>query len=195
MAAAHSKNSRVVLICGCVTLGMLGMSYAAVPLYQIFCQVTGYGGTTQRAVAESENVLDRRITIRFDANVSNELDWDFAPKSRSVTVKLGETGQAVYVAKNIAQDASFGTATFNVTPQAAGVYFNKLECFCFTEQELKAGESMDMPVVFFVDPDIVNDPLLKDIGTITLSYTFFADEQAESKVTQLAPAANAGEKL
>ena len=109
---------------------------------------------------------------------------EFAPKERAVTLKIGAKGQTAYFAKNIGEDTSFGTASFNVSPPQAGAYFNKIECFCFTEQELAAGQSVDMPVVFFVDPDIVNDPLLKNTSTITLSYTFFEDEEAEEKVTQ-----------
>ena len=122
--------------------------------------------------------------MRFDANVSNELDWEFNPEIREVELKIGEKSQVSYVAKNVSQFDSFGTATFNVSPGAAGIYFNKIECFCFTEQKLTPGQSVDMPVIFFVDPDIVNDPLLKDATTITLSYTFFPDEDAEQEITQ-----------
>ena len=181
------NNARVVTICLGVTFGMLGMAYAAVPLYEIFCQVTGYAGTTQRAEDSTGEVLEKTINVRFDSNISNELDWEFAPKQREVTLKLGEKATAFYTAKNVGKFDSFGTATFNVSPGAAGVYFNKIDCFCFTEQKLAAGESVDMPVLFFVDPDIVNDPLLKDATTITLSYTFFPDEDADQEVTQNAP--------
>ena len=166
-----------------MTLGMLGMSFAAVPLYQIFCQVTGYGGTTQKADDTTGVILNKKITIRFDANISNDLDWHFAPVEREVTLKIGEKGQTSYIAKNTGSMASFGTASFNVSPPQAGVYFNKIECFCFTEQELKPGQQVDMPVVFFVDPEIADDPLLKDATTITLSYTFFPDEEAEQRVS------------
>ena len=179
-----ANHKTVVLVCAGVTFGMLGLSYAAVPLYKIFCQVTGYAGTTQRADDTTGTVLDKQITVRFDANISSDLDWDFKPKQRAVTLKIGEKGQASYIAKNLGSAASFGTASFNVSPQQAGAYFNKIECFCFTEQELAAGQSVDMPVIFFVDPDIVNDPLLKNTSTITLSYTFFPDEEAQAKVTQ-----------
>ncbi len=193
---APKNNVSAVTLCLGLTFGMLGMSFAAVPLYEIFCQVTGYGGTTQRADAGSEVVLDRTINVRFDANVSTDLDWEFAPKQRQVEIKIGENKQVAYFAKNIGPNTSFGTASFNVSPGAAGVYFNKMECFCFTEQKLAAGESIDMPVVFFVDPEIVNDPLLKDTKTITLSYTFFADEDAEedAKLSQAAPEKAVGEK-
>ncbi|MFD0915944.1 cytochrome c oxidase assembly protein [Pseudahrensia aquimaris] len=175
--------TRTVYMCCAMTFGMLGLSYASVPLYDWFCRVTGYAGTTQRAEDTTGTVLDRKIVVRFDANTSNNLAWDFKPFEREITVRIGEKSQTHYVAKNIGSSPSFGTASFNVSPQQAGPYFSKIECFCFTEQELAAGEKVDMPVIFFVDPDIVNDPLLKDLGAITLSYTFFPDEDAEQKVT------------
>ena len=176
-----SKARSTVIVCLGVAFGMLGMAYAAVPLYKIFCQVTGYAGTTQRADDTTGQILNKKITVRFDANTSNDLDWKFEPAQRSVTMKIGEKSQAFYKATNLGDAPSWGTATFNVSPGAAGVYFNKIECFCFTEQELAAGQTVDMPVVFFVDPDIVNDRLLKDTDTITLSYTFFPDEEAEEE--------------
>ncbi|MEM8749342.1 MAG: cytochrome c oxidase assembly protein [Pseudomonadota bacterium] len=184
MAVAQDNSrsvTKTLALCLGITFGMLGMAYAAVPLYAWFCQVTGYAGTTQRTDVASDTVLDRTITVRFDANTSNDLDWEFKPGQREMTLKIGEKKQAFYVAKNTGSDASFGTATFNVSPGVAGAYFNKMECFCFTEQTLKPGEQVEMPVVFFVDPEIVNDPLLKDTGTITLSYTFFHDEDAEAE--------------
>lgn len=177
------KHLRVGLICLAMTFGMLGMSFAAVPLYQLFCQITGYGGTTQRAEYTPGTVLSKGITIRFDANVSNNLNWDFEPLTRSVTLKVGDKGQVSYRAQNLGR-TSFGTATFNVSPPQAGAYFNKIECFCFTEQKLAHGEKIDMPVIFFVDPEIAEDPLLKDLETITLSYTFFPDEDAEAAARQ-----------
>ena len=156
---------------------MVGMAYAAVPLYSLFCQVTGYGGTTRAASAAPAQAIAREMTVRFDANVSGGLSWRFLPETRPVTLKVGETGEASYQVVNMGQQASAGTATFNVTPQAAGAYFNKLECFCFTEQTVKAGETSHMPVIFFIDPDIDKDPNLKFIDTITLSYTFFPLEK------------------
>jgi cytochrome c oxidase assembly protein subunit 11 len=152
---------------------MLGMSYAAVPLYDMFCRVTGYGGTTQRVTQYSDVVLDREVTVRFDANVAAGLPWQFKPVAREVKVRIGETAQASYAAKNVFSQPTSGRATFNVTPQLAGAYFMKVECFCFTDNELAPGETMDMPVVFYVDPAIVEVPELKNINTITLSYTFF----------------------
>ncbi|WP_419913602.1 cytochrome c oxidase assembly protein [Hoeflea sp.] len=171
--ATNQSNLRVVAICLGVVVGMAGMSYAAVPLYQLFCQVTGYGGTTQRAEQYSDTILDRKITVRFDANTANSLGWDFKPVQREVELRIGETKQASYVAVNTGRATSAGQATFNVTPQAAGAYFNKVECFCFIETELAPGESLDMPVVFFVDPSIVDAPETKNINAITLSYTFY----------------------
>ena len=131
---AQRANRRIVVACLGVVLAMTGMAYAAVPLYQIFCQVTGYGGTTQRSELLSDvRVLDREITIRFDANIASELNWNFKPVERKVTIKLGEQKQISFTAENLSDETITGTATFNVTPQYAGVYFNKIECFCFTE--------------------------------------------------------------
>lgn len=155
-----------------MVVGMIGMSYASVPLYRIFCQVTGYGGTTQRAQTAGIKVLDKTIKVRFDANTAG-VDWNFRPKQREVELKIGETRQVAYFAHNNSRKTSTGTATFNVTPQAAGAYFNKIDCFCFTEQTLRPDETADMPIVFFIDPDIVESEELKDITAITLSYTFF----------------------
>jgi cytochrome c oxidase assembly protein subunit 11 len=167
------RNWVVAGVCVAFFGGMVGMSYAAVPLYQLFCAVTGYGGTPQRVTQYSDTVLDREITVRFDANTSAALPWDFQPAKRSVTIKIGETVQADYTATNMFGEPTSGRATFNVTPELAGAYFNKVECFCFTDTTLKAGETLAMPVVFYVDPEIVNVPELKDLRTITLSYTFF----------------------
>jgi cytochrome c oxidase assembly protein subunit 11 len=166
-------NKRVVVACSAFVASMIGVSYAAVPLYQLFCQVTGYGGTTQRVEQMSDTVLDRTIKVRFDSNVAGGLPWDFKPVQREVELRIGETVQVAYTARNTSTVANSGQATFNVTPMAAGAYFNKIQCFCFTETELKPGETMDMPVVFFVDPAIVDDLDARDITTITLSYTFF----------------------
>ncbi len=153
--------------------GMTGLSFAAVPLYDLFCRVTGYGGTTQVAETGSTKVLDRRITIRFDANVSPKLDWGFKPAQTSMEVNIGESALAVYEAHNPTDRPLAGTATYNVTPEIAGIYFSKVQCFCFTEQVLEPGRRMDMPVSFFVDPAIMDDPEAREIEEITLSYTFF----------------------
>lgn len=167
------SNRRLAMVCLGFFAGMVGMAYAAVPLYDLFCKVTGYGGTTQRVAQYSPVILDRDITVRFDANIAGGLPWQFKPVTREVKLKIGETTQVSYEAKNIFSRPVSGRATFNVTPQIAGAYFMKVECFCFTDTELKPGETMDMPVVFYVDPEIVNVPELKNINTITLSYTFF----------------------
>ena len=172
----QKANRLVAVLCLAFFGGMVGMAYAAVPLYAMFCQLTGYGGTTQRVEQYSDRVLDKTITVRFDANVSGGLPWDFQPAQREMTMKIGETVQASYVAANLFDTPAAGRATFNVTPEMAGAYFNKVECFCFTDTTLKSGEQMDMPVVFYVDPDIVDVPELKDLRTITLSYTFFPIE-------------------
>lgn len=181
-AARNRRNVTMAVVCVGVFAGMVGLSYAAVPLYQLFCQVTGYGGTTQRVTQYSDTVLDRTITVRFDANTSAALPWEFQPKQREVTLKIGETTEIQYLARNLAARPTTGTATFNVAPALAGAYFNKVECFCFTEQELQPGQSYDMPVQFFVDPRIVDVPELKNLKTITLSYTFhpLAQESAEA---------------
>ena len=184
------SNRVVAAVCLAFFGGMIGMAYAAVPLYAMFCQMTGYGGTTQRVEQYSDRVLDRKITVRFDANVSSGLPWDFKPVQRDMTMKIGETAEAHYTATNLFDTPTAGRATFNVTPEIAGSYFNKVECFCFTDTALKPGETLDMPVVFFVDPDIADVPELKDITTITLSYTFFPIE--EEKPVAAAPQAEAG---
>lgn len=174
--AKSSANRRVVMACSAFVASMIGVSYAAVPLYQLFCQVTGYGGTTQRTEQVSDKILDRKIKVRFDANVASGLPWDFKPVEREVELRIGETVKIAYTARNVSETMTLGQATFNVTPMAAGAYFNKLQCFCFTETELKPGESMEMPVLFFVDPAIVEAAETRNIDAITLSYTFFPHE-------------------
>ncbi len=174
------RNKIVALTCaGCVA-GMIAMSFAAVPLYRLYCQVTGYGGTTQRADTASDVVLDRMITVRFDANVDPDLPWDFRPVVTTMKVKIGESALAFYKATNLSDKPIKGTAGFNVTPDTAGVHFNKIECFCFTEQELAAGETVEMPLTFFIDPKIVGDIDAAHLNTITLSYRFYPSEEGES---------------
>ena len=185
--AKQRSNRAIAAACFTFFACMIGMAYASVPLYQLFCQVTGYGGTTQRVEQYSNRVLDRTITVRFDANVSGALPWDFKPVQRDVTMKIGETVQISYAATNMFDTPASGRATFNVTPEMAGSYFNKVECFCFTDTTLLPGETLDMPVVFYVDPDILDEPEMKDIRTITLSYTFFATE-GEPVAVNKAPA-------
>ena len=188
------SNRVVAAVCLSFFAAMLGMAYAAVPLYDLFCRVTGYGGTTQRVTQYSQTVLDRPITVRFDANVAGGLPWDFRPVARDVTMRIGETTQVSYEARNVFSRPTSGRASFNVTPQLAGAYFMKVECFCFTDTELAPGETMDMPVVFYVDPAIVDDRNLDDVTTITLSYTFFpAPDQSLAGVRQTSELKPAGD--
>lgn len=176
-----NKNIRTGLVLTCIVAGMIGLSFAAVPLYRIFCQVTGYGGTTQEAAAMPESMGERVVAVRFNADTSPQLPWTFQPVKREVVLRVGESGLAFYKARNLSDQAVTGTATFNVTPLKAGEYFNKVQCFCFTEQRLEPGEEVDMAVSFFVDPEIVNDRNLDDVKTITLSYTFFPSLDEEGK--------------
>jgi cytochrome c oxidase assembly protein subunit 11 len=153
--------------------GMFLLAFAAVPLYRAFCRVAGIGGTTQVAAAAPARASDRTIAVRFDANVVRGLPWRFEPAQREMRVHLGEQSLAVYRATNDSDEPVVGTATFNVTPAKAGRYFDKIQCFCFAEQRIEPGQSVDLPVSFFVDPAIAADPNTFEIGTITLSYTFF----------------------
>lgn len=189
--ASRERSNRIVAAaCVAFFASMIGMAYAAVPLYAMFCQITGYGGTTQRVEQYSDRVLDRKVTIRFDANVSGGLPWHFAPEQREITIRIGETAQIAYRAENLFNVPTAGRATFNVTPELAGAYFNKVECFCFTDTTLKPGEGLDMPVVFYVDPDIVDLPEFKNKNTITLSYTMYPTDAAEP--VAVAPAGENG---
>jgi cytochrome c oxidase assembly protein subunit 11 len=188
------SHRRTVLPLVMVVVGMGCLAFASVPLYRLFCQVTGFGGTTQRAEVAPAPVQgpggERVITVRFDATVA-DVPWTFEPVQRAVAVKVGETALIAYRAHNRSRVDIVGTATFNVSPPKAGQYFDKLQCFCFSEQTLRAGETVDMPVSFFVDPAILTDRNLDDVTTITLSYTFFrAKNQATDRVaTAPAPAA------
>ena len=176
--APRFSNRSIMLSCVAFFAAMVGMAYASVPLYQLFCQITGYGGTTQRVEAAADTILDRTIKVRFDANVVAGLPWRFRPLQREVELRIGETVQIAYEATSLGATTTHGTASFNVTPQAAGAYFNKMECFCFTEQALAPGERIEMPVVFYVDPAIVEQVETRGIETLTLSYTFFSDADA-----------------
>ncbi|MCO5731050.1 cytochrome c oxidase assembly protein [Rhizobium sp. SSA_523] len=178
-AKARPGNSAILACCLVFVGGMVGAAYAAVPLYRIFCQVTGYNGTTQRVEQYSDTVLDRTIRVSFDANTSSGLNWDFKPVDRMIEPKIGETVQISYTATNHSPTPVTGTAVFNVTPMEAGAYFNKVQCFCFTETTLQPGETLDMPVVFFVDPEIVKAEETKNIKNITLSYTFYPSQGAK----------------
>lgn len=181
--AEPQNNARVVFMCLGMVFGMGGLAYASVPLYELFCQVTGYGGTTQRVEdVAGVQVIDRNMNVRFDANTAASLDWEFKPETRQVEVKLGEQMIINYVAKNNSDKPIVGMASFNVTPQAVGAYFNKIECFCFTDTYIEPGGTLQMPVSFFVDPDLDLEKEFKNIKTITLSYTFF---QSDTDATEL----------
>jgi cytochrome c oxidase assembly protein subunit 11 len=167
------RNGATVLLLAAVAGGMAGLSFASVPLYRLFCQATGYGGTTQRATSAPQAVADAFITVRFDAETAPDLGWEFRPLVSEVKVHPGEEREVLFRAVNRGSEAVTGTATYNVTPTKVGIYFDKLQCFCFTGQFLAPGESRDMGVVFFVDPDVLRDPDTSEVRTLTLSYTMF----------------------
>lgn len=175
----RDRNNRTAFVLAGVVVGMVGLAYAAVPLYQLFCQVTGYGGTTQVALAEERPVLERVIKVRFSANTHRDMPWEFRPVQGMQQARVGEQMLAFFEARNNTVEAITGTATFNVTPHKAGAYFSKIQCFCFTEQTLAAGASAEMPVTYFIDPAIMDDPGLDDVKEIVLSYTFFRSDQDE----------------
>ncbi|MEM1273395.1 MAG: cytochrome c oxidase assembly protein [Pseudomonadota bacterium] len=166
---ANARTARRLLF---VVAGMVGLTASAVPLYDWFCRVTGYGGTTNVAEAESDVILDRTITVRFDASRATDMPWEFRPVETSMEIRIGETGLAFYEAYNPTDHPVAGSASYNVAPFTAGLYFSKIQCFCFEEQVLEPGERVMMPVSFYVDPELVNDPEAGDVPAITLSYTF-----------------------
>ncbi|TJZ90755.1 cytochrome c oxidase assembly protein [Paracoccus gahaiensis] len=171
-----SPEGRTVAMLVGVVVTMGALAWAAVPFYNWFCKVTGFGGTTQVSQSLSEEVLDEIVTVRFDANTDSNLDWTFRPMQTRMDLKIGESGLAFYEATNTSDRPLTGTASYNVAPEVTGYYFIKVECFCFTEQTLQPGESMEMPVSFFVDPDLVKDHDASHIRDITLSYTFHLTE-------------------
>ncbi len=177
---APRRRNRVTVLALLGVLGaMAGLTAASVPLYRAFCQATGYGGATQNAAAApARQVASKLITVRFDASEAPELGWEFRPLVASVQVHPGEEKVVAYRATNLTRQPETGTATHNVTPLKAGIYFDKLQCFCFTKQHLEPGQSVDLAVSFFVDPDIVSDPNTRDVDTITLSYTMFRAKEA-----------------
>jgi cytochrome c oxidase assembly protein subunit 11 len=184
MKSGVNRNGLVAVSLVAIFAGMVGLTFAAVPLYSLFCRVTGYAGTPQRATAGADYTLDRQVVVRFDANVQGGLPWAFRPEKPQVTLKLGETAEVTFIAENLGKTATDGTATFNVQPDTAGVYFNKIQCFCFTEQRLRPGERTEMTVQFFVSPDMAKDRDLKATRTITLSYTFFPVARERQPVAQ-----------
>ena len=173
MATMQRRKSITVAALAGLLVGMAGLSYAAVPLYRMFCQITGYGGTTQVATEVPDTISDRVVTVRFNADTASGLPWNFRPKQRQIELRIGETALIYYIAENPTARTLVGTSTFNVTPHKVGPYFAKVECFCFTEQTLAPGESAELAVTFFVDPMMLEDPNLAEINTITLSYMFF----------------------
>lgn len=180
MADIANRNRRSALIVALIALAMLGLGYASVPLYRVFCAATGLNGTTGRATAADLplKVSSSTVQVRFDSNVSPKLPWSFHPEHPVTTVELGERKMVFFIAQNNSNRTITGRATFNVTPNLAGLYFKKIQCFCFTAQTLKPGERVRMPVIFFVDPAILKDEEAKQIQEITLSYTFYPVDEA-----------------
>lgn len=187
-AAPRNGNLRTALTAGAVALAMLGLGFAAVPLYRLFCQVTGFGGTTMRA-SESDAAIAERlgrsagagsISIRFDASIDRGMPWRFAPAQPTQSVAIGQRAMAFYTARNLSDRPVTGRASFNVEPEQAGRYFNKIQCFCFTQQTLKPGEEVRMPVLYYVDPKALDDPEMKGVEQITLSYTFHQSKEPPS---------------
>jgi cytochrome c oxidase assembly protein subunit 11 len=168
-----------------VVVVMASLGWAAVPLYDLFCRVTGYGGTTAQATGASDDVLDRTVTVRFDASIARDMPWQFKPMQREMELKIGETGLAFYEAYNPTDRPIAGTASYNVAPYSAGLFFAKIDCFCFEMQVLEPGQRVTMPVTFYVDPEIVDDREAKYVHTITLSYTFYETELPEDRQATL----------
>lgn len=186
-SSVENRNRRTGMIAAIGALAMLGMGYAAVPLYRLFCQVTGFGGTTQRATAEDIagiQVGTEKISVRFDSNTDPDLPWKFKPSQVTQEMAIGSRKMAFYTAENLSGKAVTGVASFNVQPELAGKYFHKVHCFCFNQQTLKPGEKVEMPVQYYVDPAILKDPEAAGIKQITLSYTFHtsADQSAAVKL-------------
>jgi cytochrome c oxidase assembly protein subunit 11 len=175
------KNARLAWMLVVAVGSMLALAYAAVPLYEAFCKATGFGGTPIAAQEGDRPILKRTVAVRFDSNVDPNLPWRFEPVQREVKARLGEEKLVFFRARNVSQRPIVGTATYNVTPERVGGWFNKLQCFCFTEQVLQPGQSVDMPVLFFVDPDMAKDRRYDDVRTITLSYTFYEAKTERAK--------------
>ena len=168
------KTLTPLLLAGIFVL-MLGLSFAAVPLYDLFCRVTGFGGTTQTSKEAPKIVLDKVVSVRFDTNVNN-LDWNFKAKSNVIDVKVGQVNRIEFEVENLGNETTHGVASFNVSPASFGKYYSKLGCFCFEKQELKAGEKATYVMNFYLDPDLVNDPTTKNLQDVTMSYTFFSTD-------------------
>lgn len=184
----RSSNLRTATLAGLAAAAMLGLGFAAVPLYQLFCQVTGFNGTTQRVDAATATqrlataqTQTRMLSIRFDSNIGGGLPWEFYPEKKRVTVGVGGKSMAIFIAKNLSDKPVKGRAVFNVTPEQVGRYFSKIQCFCFTEQTLQPGQEVRMPVLFYVDNAFLNDPDGKDVEEVTLSYTFYPVENTDDQ--------------
>lgn len=190
--ASSRRHGVTALLLSGIVVAMVGLSFASVPLYRLFCQVTGFGGTTQVASTAPSEVLPQTVTVRFNADVAPGMPWTFEPVQRDMTVQIGETGLAFYRAHNKTDRPITGMASFNVTPDKAGQYFNKIACFCFDLQRLEPGQTIDMPVTFFVDPAMVKDRSTRDVTHITLSYTFFLADDGGQQNRTAAAAAPAG---
>lgn len=175
------RNTRLAWTMVLIVGGMLGLSYAAVPLYEAFCRATGFGGTPLIAQSDDHPVIARTMVVRFDSNTDPSLPWRFEPEQRSVKVHLGEQKLVYFRATNQSDRPIVGTATYNITPEASAKWFNKIQCFCFTEQLLKPGQTIDMPVLFFIDPDMDKDRRYDDVHTVTLSYTFYESKTERAK--------------
>ncbi|MFT3967277.1 MAG: cytochrome c oxidase assembly protein [Sphingobium sp.] len=187
--AAHmapaAQQARTAMIAVAVALAMLGLGFASVPLYRLFCQVTGFGGTTQRATeaqlrelaARDHGGVGRTLSVRFDSNIAQGMPWQFYPEQRTEAVQVGQKKMAIFIARNLSDKPVTGRAAFNVTPEQSGAYFTKIQCFCFTEQTLQPGQEVRMPVLYFVDPKILDDADNRDVQEITLSYTFYPVEK------------------
>ncbi len=186
-AASMTRRHRLVAaVLFAVFFGMVGAAYAAVPIYRLICAATGLNGTTRRVERNGTQVLDRKITVHFDANTGAGMPWEFKPLQAALTLRIGETSMAYFSAYNPANRSISGNATFNVTPEIAGRYFDKIQCFCFNQQTLTAGERVELPVVFYVDPAIIKEPGAENITDITLSYTFFATPDGDAPAVAVA---------
>lgn len=182
-----NQNTKVAARLGAVVCTMIALSFAAVPFYDWFCRVTGFGGVTQTAAEASDKVIDKMIKVRFDGSLEAGMPWEFKPVARKMELKIGETGLAFYEAYNPTDKPIAGTASFNVYPYSAGAYFNKIACFCFEMQVLQPGERVQMPVTFYVDPEITEDREAKYVTSITLSYTFHVTDMPEEQASLVIP--------
>lgn len=195
LAAVRRRNRRVAIICVAALTLMVGAAFAAVPAYRAFCQVTGFDGTVRKADAAPTQVLDRTLLIHFDTNVRGDLPWEFEAEQNSQTLKIGETGTAFFTVTNTSDRAITGRAVYNVVPETAGPYFRKLECFCFSDQTILPGQTVEFPMIYFVDPEYAEDFETRGKGEITLSYTYFPSVKPSetAQLQQVAPASPLGD--